>query len=116
MTGDEFRSRYQLGERLTESPVVTHRATDDAGNFVMVHFLLGSPEVSQASLLQKVRDSHDTSPPVRDRVLEITESQGVTVVVTQVLEEFSGLLEWLEGHGRAEEAPRTDSKSRCFPA
>ncbi|MGM0668466.1 MAG: hypothetical protein ACQET1_02045, partial [Gemmatimonadota bacterium] len=100
MTGPEFRSRFQLGERLTEPPVVTHRATDGLGNFVLAHFLLGSPEVTQASLVQQLQEHRDASSRIRDRIREVSETDGVTVVVTDVLEGFSTFGEWLEEAGR----------------
>ena len=93
MTGEEFRSQYQLGERLTEPPVVTHRAIDAQGFPAMVHYLLGSTEVTSASLLEKV---HRADPTVQDQIREIDEVDGVPVVVTEVLDDFTTFQGWLD--------------------
>jgi len=93
MTGEEFRSQYQLGERLTEPPVVTHRAMDALGSPALVHYLLGSTEVTSASLLEKV---HRADATVQDRIREIDEVDGVPVVVTKVLDDFTTFQGWLE--------------------
>jgi hypothetical protein len=93
MTGEEFRSRFQVGERLTEPPVVTHRATDDTGGFVLVHYLLGSTDVSSASIREKVKEA---DPSLRDRIRETVEVDGASVVITDVLDGFTSFLSWLE--------------------
>ncbi len=93
MTGEEFRSLYQLGERLTEPPVVTLRALDASGSPVMVHYLLGDREVQSASLLEAISNAPAS---VTDRFREIQEVDGLHVVVSAPIPNFSNFLDLLK--------------------
>ncbi len=102
MTGEDFRSRYQVGERITEPPVVTHRALDALGSPVLVHYLLGSTEVSSASILERVTRA---GPEFQDEIRGIEEVDGIQVVVTRVIAGFSTFLSWLGQAAPSDEAP-----------
>jgi len=92
MTSEEFRAQYQLGERLTRPPVVTHRAIDESGLPVLVHYLLGSETESASALLREVEAIRTAA---EGEIREVTDVDGMPVVVTKVLKEFSTLQDWM---------------------
>ncbi|UCC71413.1 MAG: hypothetical protein JSV86_13585 [Gemmatimonadota bacterium] len=92
MQSDEFRQRYELGRQLTESGILSSEAADSEGTPVMVHFLGGHGD--EAQLVLALLEQLD--PADKARIVETVEVDGVQVVVTQVLEDFSTLEEWLE--------------------
>ena len=102
MTGEEFRSRYQLGEQLTEPPVVSLRALDTSGSPVLVHFLLGNAEVDSTTLLEEVRRA---DAPIQGQVQEIEEVDGVPVVVSSAVPDFKDFRAWLVEAGAGDSAP-----------
>jgi len=108
MTSEEFRAQYQLGERLTRPPVVTHRAIDESGQPVLVHYLLGSETVSASALLGRVEATRTVAE--EGEIREVTDVEGVPVVVTKVLKEFSTLQDWMSSMPDSEQPPETESE------
>lgn len=97
MQGDEFRQRYEVGRQLTESGILSSEAADSQGAPVMIHVLGGPGDKAQLvlTLLQQL------DPADRGKIVETVEVDGVQVVVTQALEDFSTLEEWLEKRAAA---------------
>jgi len=93
MTGEEFRSKYRLADRLTKPPVVTHRATDTSGSPVLVHFLMGSESEEGASILEALSQ---LEPAERQQIREVIDVDGRPTVVTEVVAGFSTFQEWLD--------------------
>jgi len=93
MTGKEFEKEYRLEDIIAEGKVVSHRALDLSGSPVFVHFLVQDEAGSRSSLLNYL-PRLDTTHAEKIRVL--TEVDGVAVMVTDPLEEFTSLQDWLE--------------------
>jgi hypothetical protein len=107
MTSEEFRAQYQLGERLTTPPVVTHRAIDESGLPVLVHYLLGSETESASTLLRKVEAIRTAA---EEEIRAVTDVDGMPVVVTKVLKEFSTLQDWMSSVQDSVSPPETESE------
>lgn len=97
MTAEEFQAEYRIGDRITEGDVVSHRAEDLLGAAVLVHFLVKDEAGSRSSLLNYL-PRLDTAHAEQIRVL--TEVEDVTVLVTEPLEGFTSLADWLEAAAR----------------
>jgi hypothetical protein len=97
MKGDEFRQRYEVGRQLTERGILSSEAADSEGTPVLVH-VLGAPG-DEAQLVLGLLEQLD--PADRAKIVETVEVDGVQVVVTQALEDFSTLEEWLEKRAAA---------------
>lgn len=93
MTGEEFQREYTLQEKVDDGDVVSHRALDSSGTPVLVHFLVKDVPGSRTSLLNFL-PSLDRSDAAR--ILVLTEVDETTVMVTEPLEGFTTLGEWLE--------------------
>jgi hypothetical protein len=95
MTSDEFRAEYRLLKCIAERGVQSYTAQATAsGGAVMVHFLDDeAPEESRALLAQLGR----LGASDRAKLLETVDVAGATVVVTQVLANFTSLPQWLDG-------------------
>lgn len=93
MTLDEFRSKYRLQQRLTQRGVASYQATDSSGRVVMVHSLdsASREEVDQVRSMIHRLDTGD-----RKRILEILDVDGAPVLVTEYLQGFQTLPQWLE--------------------
>lgn len=93
MTAEEFQAEYQIGDRITEGDVVSCWAEDLLGSAVLVHFLVKDEAGSRSSLLNYL-PRLDTAHAEKIRIL--TEVDGVPVLVTDLLEGFTSLADWLE--------------------
>jgi hypothetical protein len=94
MTSAEFAGKYRLLKNVADRGARTFLAQQTAlGRMVMVHYLdAGSAADRQTSLsrLQSLR------PAAREKVLEITDVDGVPVAVTLYITSFGDLSTWLE--------------------
>ncbi len=93
MTGEEFRSLYRLGDRLTDPPIVTHQATDLSGASVLVHFFLDAVGDTGSSYLDRLPNLPSAE---ERRVREVIEVEGRSVVVTEAWDGFSSFQEWID--------------------
>jgi hypothetical protein len=121
----EFNSRYQVIRTVTQGAVRTHHAFASTGNVVMVHEI--DPSAAQeavllAGMIARLGDSE------RERILDVMEVEGTTMIVTRFLLEHETLRGWLEAslshHGAAgtaetmpvpppvEESPRAGASPR----
>src|SRR6266566_3294085 len=103
MTLDEFRAKYRLQKRLTQRGVASYEALDSSGRVVMVHSLDSAPrdEVDEVRSLVHQLDAGD-----RKKILEILDVDGAPVLVTEYLQAFRTLAQWLEIRtGSAARAP-----------
>ena len=96
MTGEEFRSRYELGEPVGRGRVASFRARVPDGSAVMVHFLTGDAELDRPVLERLDASSDASGSEIRARF----EVDGRPVVVTVPLEPFNSFEEWLDGRVR----------------
>jgi hypothetical protein len=96
MTGEEFRTKYQLVEAVGETGAGSYRGFDAAGLPVMVH-LLGSVQPAERHRILGLFASLPSAP--RESVLEVADVDGAPFVVTKVLEPFASLRAWLESQG-----------------
>lgn len=92
MTGEEFRSRYELGPPVGRGRVTSFRARTADGTDVMVHFLTGDDEVDRP-VLDRLRSSSMVPRPEVRRHFEV---EGRPVVITSPLKEFDSFEAWLE--------------------
>ena len=101
MTLDEFRAKYRLQKRLTQRGVASYQAVDSSGRVVMVHSLDSAPrdEVDHVRSLVHRLDAVD-----HKKILEILDVDGAPVLVTEYLQGFQTLAEYLRrsGIGRRE--------------
>jgi hypothetical protein len=94
MTRGEFDSRYQLLNCIADAEVRSYRARKlVTGQEIMVHLLAGIPDEQLAELRQRLRS---LEPEDRAQVLEETEVDGESVVMTDLLPEFTSFPAWLE--------------------
>jgi hypothetical protein len=108
MTREEFDGRYPAVRRLTHEGVITYEARDTAGRRVFTHFLgpVSDHEVDRlVGLVDRLPEAD------RAKVLHRLDVEGMRVLVTSVLEPFSGLAPWLETRASAE-APRPGAEDR----
>src|SRR5690606_30505238 len=91
MTGEQFRSKYHLLDRVSTGPVETHHAQAATGAMVMVHFLRGSPQDNAAVIahLQRLAPGHAS------RVLRTVEVDGVSAIITRFILDFVTFDDWL---------------------
>lgn len=90
MANDTFQDRYQILEVVAEGPVRTCHAMAATGAIVMAHFL--DTSAAQGGLLDLIEGLR---PAERRRVIEVTEVDGETVVVTRFILDFRSFEEWL---------------------
>ncbi len=99
MTLDEFRSKYRLQQRLTQRGVASYQAVDSSGRVVMVHSL----DSASREEVDHVRGMiHRLSAVDHKRILEILDVDGAPVLVTEFLQGFHALAQWLEVRTRAD--------------
>ena len=99
MTLDEFRSKYRLQQRLTQRGVASYQAVDSSGRVVMVHSL----DSASREEVDNVRGMiHRLSAVDHKRILEILDVDGAPVLVTEFLQGFHALAQWLEVRTRAD--------------
>jgi hypothetical protein len=119
MTAEEFQREYLIGDPITEGAVVSCRAKDLLGSAVLVHYLVGDEARSRSSLLDylpRLNTAH------AERIRILAEVDGIPVLVTDLLEGFTSLADWLENavsgeavaHGPAE--PRSEAMHRANPS
>src|SRR5882762_6128283 len=93
MTLEEFRSKYRLQQRLTQRGVASYHAADSSGRVVMVHSL----DSASREEVDHVRGMvHELSAVDRKKILEILDVDGAPVIVTEYLQGFQSLAQWLE--------------------
>jgi hypothetical protein len=94
MTSEEFKAEYRLGDQITTGKVESFRGQDSSGEEVLVHFLVGDRPGSRTSLLNYL-PKLDSTHAAQIRLL--VEVDQVAVMVTDPLETFTSLEEWLVG-------------------
>jgi len=106
MTGDEFTARYRLREQLSHGDIVSYLASDDRDGDALVHAFRGesAPEFD-ASLLDEAGG---------EAVREVLDVEGITVVVTEVIEPFSTFETWVAEHQRTPEEHGPGAFTRIF--
>lgn len=109
MTGEEFRSTYELGEPVGRGRVTSFRARTSEGEKVMVHFLTGSADLDRP-VLDRLEALDET---LRSEIHRRLEVDGRPVVVTVRLPDFESFESWLD---RAEEAGIDDATEDEVPA
>jgi hypothetical protein len=93
MTLDEFRSQYRLLKRVTQRGIASYHAVNASGRVVMVHSLDSGlrDEVHHVrALLPRL------APPDRAKILAIYDVDSAPIVVTEFLQGFETLAQWLE--------------------
>ncbi len=107
MTPEEFQALYRPTEALTDQGIRSYRARPTTGGEVFCHVFAGIPEEDGERLLRLVEE---LPPDERAKVLSTLEVDGLTVVVTEVLEGFDGLDSWLTSRSAsaASQAPEPD--------
>ena len=104
MTLEEFRAKYRLQQRLTQRGVASYHAVDSSGRVVMVHSL----DSASREEVDRVRGMiHQLNAADRKRILEILDVDGVPVIVTDYLQVFQTLAQWLEVRTRSAPAAPT---------
>jgi hypothetical protein len=101
MTGAERPPDYDLLKCICDESIRSFHARDRAGRLVMVHFLdTGSNDEHRAvlSLIENL------SPPDKGKILKTAEVEGWTTVVTELLEDFSRLDDWLRARTQRTQA------------
>ncbi|CAN5668838.1 hypothetical protein BH23GEM7_BH23GEM7_11860 [soil metagenome] len=107
MTNDDFHTRYRLLQPVTEGKVETHHAVARTGAVVMVHFVSHGEDEERRELLSLVEA---LDPAERRRVLEVSEVEGRTAIVTRFIMDFHSLRGWLESEA-ARVAPPPPSQN-----
>jgi hypothetical protein len=98
MTLEEFRSKYRLQQRLTQRGVASYQAISSSGRVVMVHSL----DSAAREEVDHVRGMvHRLEAADRNRIVEILDVDGAPVIVTEYLQGFQTLAQWLEARTRA---------------
>jgi hypothetical protein len=92
MRDEELRTRYQFLEQIAEGEVVTYRARDADGSPVLVHHLEGERNQEGRSLLDLLPR---LAPEDARQIHLLEEVDGIPVLVTEVLDDFSTLETWL---------------------
>lgn len=92
MRDEELRTRYQFLEKIAEGGVVTYRARDPDGSTVLVHHLEGERDQEGKSLLDLLPR---LAPEDARQIHLLEEVDGIPVLVTEVLDDFSTLETWL---------------------
>ena len=111
MTGDEFRSSYQLLKRVTQDGVGTFHAVGPGGAVVMVH-VLGSADQAREMEASIER----LSPADRARVLDSFDVEGSPVLITKFVLDFQSLESWMDERLAAAEAPPAHGPPIAAPA
>ena len=94
MTSAELSARYRVHKLLSEQSARTYIAQEIAlGRAVMVHYLDRLPVVENQRLLDRLADLPTYA---QEKIVEITEVEGITVVVTLFIAPFHGLQAWLD--------------------
>jgi hypothetical protein len=94
MTSGDFSTRYRIHKLLSEQSARTYIAQEIAlGRAVMVHYLDRLPVVENQRLIDRLNDLPQYA---QDKIVEMTEIEGITVVVTLFIAPFHGLLAWLD--------------------
>jgi hypothetical protein len=94
MNRAEFDARYRLGDRIAEGAVLSYRAHDlAAGREVRIHLLAGTTPDEAAQLRDLLQE---LQPGDRGLILAETDVEGIGVVVSEALPDFTTLPSWLE--------------------
>jgi tetratricopeptide (TPR) repeat protein len=94
-----YSKKYELGELILHGPTKTYHAIEiGSGRPVMVHLLEGQHDYSALErFLRKARWLQAGPPGSGSRgVLEVSTDAAAPYVVTEVLEEFNSLPQWVE--------------------
>jgi tetratricopeptide (TPR) repeat protein len=94
-----YSEKYELGDLVLHGPTKTYRATEIAsGRPVMVHLLEGHHDYSTLERFLRKLKWLEAGPPGNDSrgVLEVGGDAGAPYVVTEVLEGFESLPQWVE--------------------
>lgn len=116
MTGEEFRSQFQLLRRVTSEGVRTFHSVGPGGMVCMVHVL---EDATAAEVIRARVDELD--PPRRERVLELLDVEGSPVLVTKFILDFESLEQWLaappvEAQGTEERVESTSVETEAGDA
>lgn len=93
MTRAEFERQYQVIRKVSDGAVRTHHAFASTGTVVMVHEIdpaAGHEALALAGMMARLGEQE------RDRVLDVLEVEGATVIVTRFLLDHTSLRGWLE--------------------
>jgi hypothetical protein len=94
MTSAEFAGKYRLLKNVADRGARTFLAQQSAlGRMVMVHYLDAGSAADRQTSLSRL---HSLRPAAREKVLEITDVDGVPVAVTLYITSFGDLSTWLE--------------------
>src|SRR5262245_14595986 len=110
MTSADLSTRYRIHKLLSEQSARTFIAQEIAlGRAVMVHYLDRLPVVENHRLIDRL---NDLPTYAREKIVEMTEVDGITVVVTLFIAPFHGLQAWLDRI----DANRTNPKGMRAPS
>jgi hypothetical protein len=99
MTSDEFASKYDVHQQITEGPVRSHFALHRSAKVVaLVHYLEGGETRENAARLAQVQALADSG---RHVVLEVCNVDGTPVVVTRFILNFATFDAWLAAESAA---------------
>ncbi|HEX9105827.1 MAG TPA: hypothetical protein VF832_01330, partial [Longimicrobiales bacterium] len=93
MTSAEFQARYNLLEQVTDGPVRTFHAVAEGGAVVMAHFLA---DPAQDAVRDRLRRLESLPEAAARKVMAVTDVDGVPVVLTRFILEFSSFDRWLD--------------------
>src|SRR5215216_2969679 len=94
MTSAELSTRYRIHKLLSEQGARTYVAQEIAlGRAVLVHYLDRLPVAENKRLLDRLGDLPTYA---QEKIVEITDVEGITVVVTLFIAPFHGLLAWVD--------------------
>ena len=92
MNREDFLSKYRLIKRVTETGVQTYHATDPSGRVVMVHFL---DDADADGNRRRMGYLEELRPVDRMKVVEQVEVDDLRALVTEFLQGFTTLDDWL---------------------
>jgi hypothetical protein len=101
MTGAEHPPDYDLLKCICDESIRSFHARDRAGRLVMVHFLDTGSNDEHRVVLSLIEN---LPPPDKGKILKTAEVEGWTSVVTELLEDFSGLDDWLRARSPSKQA------------
>lgn len=90
MTGEEFRSQFQLLRRVTSEGARTFHSVGPGGMVCMVHVLEDETAAEEVRRHVELLDG-----PRRERVLDLLDVEGSPVLVTKFILDFESLERWL---------------------
>lgn len=93
MTGDEFSNRFRLVEKLTDTGVTTYRGVDSRRGGVLVHLMPGPETATPETLAERGVTLAAIDELAYHECLDV---EGMRVVVTTDLDDFTTYESWIE--------------------